>query len=89
MAPVIKIKSSTDTTDDNINSAKRNVTLENFSEFVFMPKKTPARFINVNTSNAIGMDEKYHGRKLYDENVIQWKHPFTCKYYYVSITQAL
>src|ERR1700744_5013984 len=75
MPQVTNIKRPADTFDDNITAAKRNVTKENFSEFDFMPKKTPLTLIN----EAIGTDEKYHGRKLYNETVVQLKHPFTCK----------
>ena len=82
---IINIKRPAVTFDDNITTAKRNVAMENFSEFDLMPKKTPLTLIN----EAIGTDEKYHGRKLYNETVVQLKHPFTCKYYYVIITKAL
>lgn len=80
-----------------IGYAKRNVTTENFRGHGFIPRKTSsglaketsATLINVSTSNALGTDEKYNGRKLYDENVLQWKHPFTCKYYYSILTQSI
>ena len=85
--PPINIKRRTDTFDDNFNAAKRNVPMKNFSEFEFRPKKTPKSFINVSSPN--GTDEKYHGLKLYDETVVQWKHPFTCKYYFAIVTKTL
>jgi len=67
--------------DNNSAAGTRNETVENVRGYGCTPRKTPSELVNVTASNAIGDELKHHGREIYYESVVKWKHPFTCKYY--------